>query len=206
MKRLIDEQRLSQLQLDAKEISLPPRKEKGEYGPVVHSGRDSKPYPSYAAVRNDYEEVRGNGQGVELRTESRHINIRDDNGYQGSQEDEGKGASPILNESKKVISPLNIVSKNGKFTFNSEQSQHSKSKGSKNETASLQDKIVLLEQREIKKDQELEERQMSLKHKEIQLSHDAKQLKQQITYLRQQLDEKDKELLSKHNEMQDVKL
>ena len=132
MKRLIDEQRLSQLQLDAKEISLPPRKEKGEYGPVVHSGRDSKPYPSYAAVRNDYEDLSGerNDQGVELRTDSRYIKINEDKGYNGSQEDSSnlQPASPILNESKKVISPLNIVSKNGKFTFSEqEQSQNSKS-------------------------------------------------------------------------------
>ena len=133
MKRLIDEQRLSQLQLDTKEISLPPRnKEKGGYGPVMHSGREGNPYPSYAAVRNDYEDVSGerNDQGVELRTDSKYIKINEDQGYNGSQEDSSnfKPASPILNESKKVISPLNIVSKNGKFTFSDqEQSQNSKS-------------------------------------------------------------------------------
>ena len=100
---------------------MPPRKEKGEYGPVVHSGRQTgQPYPSYANVQNDYEVVRrGNFEGQELRTESRHLNITSD--------DEGKGASPVLEGSKKVISPLNIVSKNGKFTFNSEQSANSKS-------------------------------------------------------------------------------
>ena len=127
-----------------------------QYYPVQHSDRGNN-YPSYAVVRNDNYEGGSRDSGKELKGESRYL-----------QEvlSDGKVASPQKSQSRR------------RSSLQESRDKRSLSVDKNNESNMLQDKIVLLQQRDIKRDQENEEKQMSLKHKEIKFSHEQKQMKQ----------------------------